>query len=393
MQLGRGRSTLTEPAGRCEVFQVKEVRLPRSVVRQLALVVPLTAWPAWAGAECGTFEADDGDNIIVWGVPSRVLEPSGLCRFPFPAYLDRRIGVCWRDAAGVWRAEEFPDCDKYTAEPLRILAKGGDDVVIPVTREYLTSEFRCPADSGQIVLEPFHEKSGDPDRSGCWDHYGCAPASLDFGVEVHAGEGADVVYGSPEVDWLHSGAVASMDCHQSRPESACSDSAVQACVCAVDDYCCLVRWDLICVREVDTLGCSADGSRDTLCGMNGDDRLYGDGVTSAGQTCLDGGSGDDAPNTDYCWAADGRYDQAPLDTCEWTDATEVPGFRKRYCCSPFRGCGFNCLEPIECFDACGDPLNPPFQSLVVEQIRADGFEPWFDLEFDLASCQGYWLPQ
>jgi hypothetical protein len=352
---------------------------------QLSLVLLLTGWAASAAAECGTFEADDGENIIVWGIASRAEGTSSICQFPWPIHLDRRIGVCWRDAEGVWRAEEFPDCDKHTTQPLRILAKGGDDVVMPVTHEFLNHEFRCPAGSGQMLLEPFHETPGVQYRSGCRDAHGCAPDGLDFGVEIHGGPGADVLYGSPEGDRLFSGNTASPDCYQSRSAAGCGDPAVQACVCAADDYCCRERWDALCVREVDTLGCSADGARDTLCGMNGDDRLYGDGVTSAGRTCLDGGSGYSAANSDSCQAADGRYDQTPLDSCERTDATEVHKYRINYCCWRFR-CGFYCFDTNKCFDACGDPANPPFQSLVLEQIYADGFDPWF--RWELGGCQG-----
>jgi hypothetical protein len=35
----------------------------------------------------------------------------------------------------------------------------------------------------------------------------------------------------------------------------CSDSAVSACVCAQDPYCCSTEWDAQCVAEVDSLGC------------------------------------------------------------------------------------------------------------------------------------------
>ena len=86
-------------------------------------------------------------------------------------------------------------------------------------------------------------------------------------------------------------------------------------------------------------------------------------------------------------AADGRYDQAPVDSCEWTDATEVPRYRIKYCCQGFRGCGFYCFEFNECFNACGDPLHPPFQELVLAQIHEDDFDPWFP--WDITGCGGF----
>ncbi len=37
--------------------------------------------------------------------------------------------------------------------------------------------------------------------------------------------------------------------------AGCNNPAVEACVCAIDPYCCEVHWDRICVEEVVTLGC------------------------------------------------------------------------------------------------------------------------------------------
>jgi hypothetical protein len=48
---------------------------------------------------------------------------------------------------------------------------------------------------------------------------------------------------APEHDCCHTGGL------------ECIDQAVAACVCAQDPYCCTAEWDATCVQEVDTLGC------------------------------------------------------------------------------------------------------------------------------------------
>ncbi len=35
----------------------------------------------------------------------------------------------------------------------------------------------------------------------------------------------------------------------------CCDTAVQQCVCALDDYCCTFEWDDLCASEVSAFGC------------------------------------------------------------------------------------------------------------------------------------------
>lgn len=49
--------------------------------------------------------------------------------------------------------------------------------------------------------------------------------------------------------------VAAGDCCMTDSAPGCSDAGVQACVCAVDSYCCTTAWDSICVGEVESLGC------------------------------------------------------------------------------------------------------------------------------------------
>jgi hypothetical protein len=48
-------------------------------------------------------------------------------------------------------------------------------------------------------------------------------------------------------------------CCEQQAGAGCPDAAVEACVCAVDDYCCNVLWDLTCAGEVETLSCGSCG--------------------------------------------------------------------------------------------------------------------------------------
>lgn len=45
------------------------------------------------------------------------------------------------------------------------------------------------------------------------------------------------------------------DCCEFSHGPGCSNSAIRACVCAVDPYCCDVDWDRLCVQEVASEGC------------------------------------------------------------------------------------------------------------------------------------------
>lgn len=48
-------------------------------------------------------------------------------------------------------------------------------------------------------------------------------------------------------------------CCSAQGQRGCSDDSVEACVCAADSFCCNTRWDSLCVREVESLGCGACG--------------------------------------------------------------------------------------------------------------------------------------
>jgi hypothetical protein len=48
-------------------------------------------------------------------------------------------------------------------------------------------------------------------------------------------------------------------CCEQQDGAGCPDTTVQDCVCAQDDYCCNVAWDLTCAGEVETLSCGSCG--------------------------------------------------------------------------------------------------------------------------------------
>ncbi|MCA9711322.1 MAG: hypothetical protein KDK70_36120, partial [Myxococcales bacterium] len=49
------------------------------------------------------------------------------------------------------------------------------------------------------------------------------------------------------------------DCCEVQMTPGCADAAVQDCVCAQDDYCCMMEWDQLCVDQVDELMCGDCG--------------------------------------------------------------------------------------------------------------------------------------
>lgn len=80
-----------------------------------------------------------------------------------------------------------------------------------------------------------------------WDGV-CVNEVDSFGCGTCGGGGSDGGGGS-------GGGGGPSACCEQQPGAGCPDAAVQACVCATDDYCCNVLWDLTCVGEVESLGC------------------------------------------------------------------------------------------------------------------------------------------
>ena len=129
------------------------------------------------------------------------------------------------------------------------------------------------------------------------------------------------------------------DCCSPHEEPGCDDAEVASCVCALDDFCCTVTWDDLCVEA--GAGC---GLECPACG---------DGACVEGETCAacpeDCGA---CPAGDCCAAHDGPgCDDADLMAC--VCATDD------YCCdfewdglcveAAIDGCGLVCAGP-ECGD-------------------------------------------
>jgi hypothetical protein len=99
---------------------------------------------------------------------------------------------------------------------------------------------------------------------------GCADAAVEACVCMHDAYCCNTAWDGVCVDEVGSlgcgscgapgggGGGASACCGQ-QAGAGCPDAAVEACVCAVDDYCCDVFWDLTCAGEVETLSCGSCG--------------------------------------------------------------------------------------------------------------------------------------
>ena len=136
------------------------------------------------------------------------------------------------------------------------------------------------------------------------------------------------------------------DCCEIGHGTGCSDPAIEACVCAIDPYCCDVFWDATCAEEVITLGC---GTCETDCNGNGvlDECDVADGtsldcnandipdeceypgcqdILPADMNCDDLRDGDDIqPFVSYFMA--GRYTcQADMNQDGILDTDDVPAF-------------------------------------------------------------------
>ncbi|MCU0677059.1 MAG: hypothetical protein MUE69_30265, partial [Myxococcota bacterium] len=128
-----------------------------------------------AEAQCGTFDADNGNNTIIVGETYSLVYVLGT-----PTYLRRnKVGVCWEDQNGIWQFTDYINCNNSTSasSPLVINALGGDDIVSVHTG----SLFGCTASLGSIYMGAF-------------------ASDFAFGVNASMGAGADEFYGSPNAD-------------------------------------------------------------------------------------------------------------------------------------------------------------------------------------------------
>ncbi|MEO0592318.1 MAG: hypothetical protein AAFZ38_01955 [Myxococcota bacterium] len=250
-------------------------------IRSLFIICAIGTVPLSAHAVCGTFDADDGDNLIIVG--------EGIIGdIPIPFTSD--MAVCWLDEAGSWHYEYFPACSKSSPDRLRINALGGNDAVIPMVREHYSMDFVCPALTGDRALYPLMTHPGDfnnVDHVTCREWNGCK--LFEAGLEIHGGEGEDRIYGSSGDDLIFTNGA-----------------------CAVGGY---WRGVFICLEY------AADFAGDLVCAGTGADTIYGD-KTSNEQLwyeieCLDGGEeARIVESTDACYGQDAQYDYAPIDHCE-----------------------------------------------------------------------------
>ncbi|MEX1367282.1 MAG: hypothetical protein AB1Z98_29415 [Nannocystaceae bacterium] len=67
-------------------------------------------------------------------------------------------------------------------------------------------------------------------------------------LHIYMGEGATT-------SWPIDRSAVSGSCCESNGNAYCDDAAVTECVCAADSYCCSNTWDSLCADEVDSLGC------------------------------------------------------------------------------------------------------------------------------------------
>lgn len=137
------------------------------------------------------------------------------------------------------------------------------------------------------------------------------------------------------------------DCCEPRTTPGCSDTSLQACVCAADPYCCATAWDQLCVGEVET---ACGGS----CAPPGPS--CGDGSCSTTEDCetcpTDCGACPPPPGSCCEPGAGVGCDEPAVQTC-------VCAFDP-YCCSTMwdsqcvQEARTSCDPTCGCIDACVD---------------------------------------
>lgn len=246
------------------------------------LLFASTMVPASAEAQCGTFNADNGNNTIIVGETYNRVWVLGS-----PVYLPRnKAGVCWEDQNGVWQFTDFAGCNNTTpaSNPLVINALGGDDIVSAHPGGFLA----CTASPGSIFLGAF-------------------PASFAFGLNAAMGAGADEFYGSPNADTAFS----------MTSSTSSNDSAI-------DTLCGYGGGDSL-------FGDTSDSSSDYEC------LVGGDGV----EAVCDGRGG--SPEKDFGMSCDGAHTSV---TMVYGSTPPVPAESQYYQCGLLPGVGpLSCVNP------------------------------------------------
>ena len=173
--------------------------------------------PDSASADCGAFIADEGDNIIFYGVMAQPYAVTSTCVGTAPQLVlgNQQAAVCWRDKDGIWRYEDVLGCNSATppSEGMLILGAGGDDIVMPVVHYRENEEFVCPVPgtSGSLhwsgttppsfaMLEWYDRYALDAPRGGGCVHPDGCESVMDFPVSIHGGLGEDELHGAPTDD-------------------------------------------------------------------------------------------------------------------------------------------------------------------------------------------------
>ncbi len=134
---------------------------------------------------------------------------------------------------------------------------------------------------------------------------------------------------------LAAGSAIAGDCYSEEAGPGCDDPAIEACVCAADDYCCDVRWDALCVEEVTTLGCGAP----SVCS---------DGVCEGTESCSS------CPHDCGPCAGDCEVSHATTG-CEDTAITACVCSADDYCCDVrWDAICAGEVASLGCAGACGD---------------------------------------
>lgn len=106
---------------------------------------------------------------------------------------------------------------------------------------------------GELSFGGYIGTGGSPYSVGGWVNFG---GTLSSGGTVSKG-GATAKGGTTAKGGAGGTSSTSIagSCCAARTSSGCVTPSIQACVCAVDSFCCLGSWDNYCVTEVDSLKC------------------------------------------------------------------------------------------------------------------------------------------
>ncbi|MHC5110000.1 MAG: hypothetical protein ACYTHJ_08990, partial [Planctomycetota bacterium] len=120
------------------------------------------------------------------------------------------------------------------------------------------------------------------------------------------------------------------DCCEVSQSAGCSDSAIAACVCGFDPFCCQTQWDQICVDNVDKFACGTCQAGVFDCNNN----LLPDSCEVAEVDCNNNGVPDDCDTDsdndgapDACDVCPGGDDALDADSDGLADACDnCPGY-------------------------------------------------------------------